>query len=68
MRFVRYQGRVGIIAEIGQEMTEKSIGSDLDDHLGLWFGDFDQTGRPVIYSIPAELVQQSEAVESVVQH
>ena len=68
MRFVRYQGRVGIIAETGREMTEKNIGSDLDDHLGLWFGDFDQAGRPVIYSIPAELVQQSEAVESVLQH
>jgi ABC-type glycerol-3-phosphate transport system substrate-binding protein len=68
MKFVRYNGNTAVIAMNGQELTDEHPGSDLSDHLGLWFGDVTEDGRPIIYTIPAEYVGQAEMIPPDYRH
>lgn len=68
MKFVRHNGQLGIIVKSGNELTADIFDSDLDDHLGLWFGEADEAGRPIVYTIPAEYVAQIEVIVTRYQH
>ena len=68
MAFVRYNGMVAAIVKSGRDLVAEHQGSDLDDHLGLWFGEVNEAGQPVVYIIPAEYVQQAEAISPDYRH
>lgn len=68
MNFVRYNGMVAVIVKSGSDLTAELQVSELDDHLGLWFGEVNETGQPVVCTIPAEYVQQAEAVSPDYRH
>lgn len=68
MRFVRYNGQIAAVVSSGPELTAQHPGSDLDDHLGLWFGETSETGRPIVYTIPAEYVNDQAVVEPDYRH
>ena len=62
MDFVRYNGKVAVIVKTGEELIADHPGSDLEDHLGVWFGEANEEGKPIVYTIPAEYVLQCEAI------
>ena len=68
MAFVRYNGQVAVIVQSGSDLMMVYPDSGLDDHLGLWFGEMHDDGRPVVYTIPKEYVDQAEAVVPVYRH
>lgn len=68
MRFVRYNGQVAIIARTGRELSVEDPEIDLHDHLGLWFGEFNSNGQPIVWTIPSEYVDESETVAPEYQH
>ena len=68
MHFVRYNGQIATIVKSGPELTAEAPGSDLNDHLGLWFGETTPAGQPIVYTIPAEYVQAAEQVQPVFRH
>lgn len=68
MRFVRYNDKVAVIAQSGPELSTDHPGSDLSDHLGLWFGEVDDEGHPIVYTIPAEYVEVAETIRPVYRH
>jgi hypothetical protein len=68
MTFVRYNGLVGIIARNGQELVAENPASGLSDHLGVWFGEVDDTGHPIVCAIPAEYIKAAEVVPAAYQH
>ncbi|MCE9630936.1 MAG: hypothetical protein K8S94_09540 [Planctomycetia bacterium] len=68
MRFVRYNGQVAAVVRRGTELTAENPGSDLDEHLGLWFGREDGNGNPIVLTIPAECVDACETLTPTYQH
>ncbi|SFI09117.1 hypothetical protein [Planctomicrobium piriforme] len=68
MKFVRYNDQVAVIVKSGQELLAENPGSDLDNHLGLWFGEVNEAGRPIVYTIPEEHVDAAETVSPIYQH
>ena len=68
MTFVRYNGQVAVIVKSGPDLTAEHQGRDLDDHLGLWFGEVNESGRPIVYTIPREYVEQSPIESPDYQH
>ncbi|MCA8985670.1 MAG: hypothetical protein R3C12_04165 [Planctomycetaceae bacterium] len=68
MRFVRYNGQVAIIARNGQELCADYPESDLSDHLGLWFGEVNANGQPIVYTIPTEYVEEGETISPEYRH
>lgn len=68
MRFVVYDGKVAAVVSSGPELTAAHPGSDLDDHLGLWFGEVSEEGRPIVYTIPAAYVDEMAAVAPAWRH
>lgn len=64
--FVNYCGFVGVIVRDFADLT--ILHPDLDDHLGVWFGDKDDHGSPIVKTIPAEYVQSQSVVHPVYQH
>jgi hypothetical protein len=68
MRFVRYNGQVAAVVKSGRELSAENPQSDLDDHVGLWFGETDDEGRPIVHTIPAEISEQCEALTPRYQH
>jgi hypothetical protein len=68
MKFVRYNGNTAVIAMNGNELSDEHPESDLSDHLGLWFGEVTEDGRPIVYTIPAEYVEQAEVMLPECRH
>ncbi len=68
MRFVRYNGKVAVVVCSGPALTAAHPGSDLDDHLGLWFGETSEEGRPIVYTIPAGYVDDPPGVAPEWRH
>ncbi len=68
MKFVRYNGQIAAIVKSGQELVVEMPESDLDDHLGLWFGEFNDEGRPIVHTIPAKYADESQQVFPIYQH
>lgn len=68
MRFVLYDGKCAAVVSSGAELTAAHPGSDLDDHLGLWFGEVAEDGRPIVYTIPAAYVDDMPTREPQYRH
>ena len=68
MQFIRFNSQIAMIVKTGPELTAENPGSDLDDHLGLWFGETEETGQPIVHTIPAEYVNDAEKVEPIFRH
>ena len=68
MHFVRYNGQIATIVKNGPELTAENPGSDLNDHVGLWFGETTEAGQPIVYTIPAEYAEEAERVLPVFRH
>lgn len=66
MRFVVYNGLVAAVVKTGIELS--ADGNDLDDHLGLWFGEKGINGDPIVYIIPAEYVESCPVLEPTYRH
>jgi hypothetical protein len=58
--FVTINNQTGVVVLTGPE-----LGSDLEDHTGVWFGIFEH-GRPEIWTIPTEYL--AEGPEPVMKH
>ena len=65
--FVSYQGDLGVVVRDGSRCPAEA-GGDLLDHLGVWFGEVADDGRPVVRTIPAELVEAQPVVLPVFSH
>jgi hypothetical protein len=65
--FVCYHGRLAVVVRDGARCTAEA-GGDLDDHLGLWFGEITAEGRPVVWTIPAEYVEVQPVVDPSFAH
>lgn len=66
-RFVRYNGLPAVVVRDGAECTAEA-GGELDDHLGLWFGEVDRDGSPLVYTIPTEYVLEQQPLNPVFLH
>ena len=64
---IRYNGRPCVVVKTGQQLTDDQPGSDLLDHVGVWFGEVED-GKPVIYTIPAEYVENMEVKDVIYKH
>jgi hypothetical protein len=65
--FVLYDGALAVVARDGAECSAEA-GGELDDHLGLWFGESDADGKPIVRTIPLELVAAQPVVEPAFAH
>jgi hypothetical protein len=59
--FVRYNGSLAVVVRDGAECTAEA-GGDLDDHVGLWFGESSADGRPIVWTIPLDCVVSQPSV------
>ena len=53
---ILYNGRPCVVVKTGQQLTDEQPGSDLLDHVGVWFGEV-EGGKPIVYTIPADYVE-----------
>lgn len=58
--FVTINNQTGFVVLTGQE-----LGSDLEDHTGVWFGTY-ENGHPEIWTIPTEYL--GKGAEPVMKH
>lgn len=68
MHFIRFNSQIAAIVKTGTELMAENPGCDLDDHLGLWFGEATESGQPIVHTIPAEYINQAEQVEPTFRH
>jgi len=65
--FVLYGGALAVVVRDGAECSAEA-GGELEDHVGLWFGELTADGRPIVRTIPAELVAAQPIVAPEYQH
>ncbi len=53
--FVRLGERLGVVV-----VTGESLGGDLADHSGVWFGTHEQ-GQPAVWLVPTDLLEPAPA-------
>jgi hypothetical protein len=53
-RLILYNSKPAVVVKNGKQLTAAQ--SDMNDHLGLWFGEVSAQGEAIVYTIPAEYV------------
>jgi hypothetical protein len=65
--FVVYNGALAVVVRDGAECTAEA-GGELDDHVGVWFGEVAADGKPIVRTIPLELVTAHPIVAPAFAH
>jgi len=65
-KLIVYNGKPAVIVETGEQLTA-NIQTDMRDHVGLWFGEVNASGKAIVYMIPAEYVKL-ESAQVTYQH
>ena len=65
--FVLYEGALAVVVRDGAECSAQA-GGELDDHVGLWFGEIAADGRPIVWTIPRGLVAAQPVVAPKFAH
>ena len=65
--FISYNGALAVVVRDGAECSIEA-GGDLDDHLGVWFGEIAADGRPIVWTIPLDCVVAQPVVAPEFAH
>jgi hypothetical protein len=65
--FVLYNGVLAVVVRDGVECSAEAAG-ELDDHVGVWFGELADDGRPIVWTIPLDCVLAQPVVAPEFAH
>jgi hypothetical protein len=65
--FVLYDGALAVVVRDGAECSAEA-GGELDDHVGVWFGEVAADGKPIVRTIPIDCVLTQPIVAPAFAH